>query len=118
MTVEPVISILSLKENGDVLLHGNNGNNDVEIRGKWSIDENDNTLNLNVERTYSGKYLDYTVHSFLTGKIYEDSENMMYIRGKVFEDDADYEGNFVLMPTISRINVNTNQDIKKVVLKL
>ena len=108
VVADPVISLLSLHENGDVVLSGAGVNRDEgrHVRGEWSINEIDNRLNFNVERTYTGKYLDYNVRSSFTGEIIQskDAGSMMYIRGTIREDDAESPGKFVMMPTSSTFN--------------
>ena len=119
LVADPATSLLSLLENGDVVVTGTgvNGDESRRIRGKWSIDENDNRLNINLERTYAGKYLEYTAHSSFIGEIREDAGRMMYIQGTICEDDMEHEGKFVMMPTSSSFKSQiSTKDVTKMLL--
>ena len=119
LVADPATSLLSLLGNGDVVVTGTgvNGDESRRIRGKWSIDENENRLNINLERTYAGKYLEYTAHTSFTGEIREDAGRMMYIQGTICEDDMEHEGKFVMMPTSSSFKSQiSTKDVTKMLL--
>lgn len=92
---EIFISLVSLKENGNVLLRRIPMG--VELKGRWSVDDKDN-LNINFERTYSGEYFSYTVLSHLVGTLQADHEKMVYIQGQIYEDQ-EVHGRFRMIPT-------------------
>ena len=92
---ENFISLVSLKENGSVLLRRIPMG--VELKGRWSVDDKDN-LNIHFERTYSGEYFSYTVLSHLVGILQADHEKMVYIQGQIYEDQEAH-GRFRMMPT-------------------
>ena len=121
LVVDPVISLLSLLENGSVALTGTRveGDEGRYTRGKWSIDEIDNRLHIHLEQKYTGKYLYYTISSMFTGEICEDAGKAMYIKGTMYEDNAGCQGKFVMMPTSSSFKSKpASHDVAKMLLAL
>ena len=80
--------LLNFKDNGDIVQVASCDLIEAqEIKGKWSIND-DNELNMIIERKYSaGKYLEYNVHSHFNGNLLEDSD-LLFIHGNIVEETS------------------------------
>jgi len=99
-----ITSLLSLKENGDIIQHDTYENYFKSVRGKWSIDDH-NILKMIMERTYNSKNIEYRVESNFFGVLKENSNNLLFVSGIIQDDESNEydkvqsEGSFVMIPT-------------------
>jgi hypothetical protein len=100
-------SVLTLAKNGDIIVHGwSGGMNQKAIRGTWHLC--DDVLQMTIERTFIGKFTEYTVKSHFSGVAQEGASEFLIVGGEISDEMEDpdaepYVGSFVLVPTVSEL---------------